>query len=67
MVKEPPSINTKPGPVICSLAEATSKPPISGLLYSQPVVREASFLQEAIIASKAPARKTALKILNLII
>jgi hypothetical protein len=42
--KVPPSIKTNPGPVGCSCSGDTSKPPFSGLLYSQPVVRDESFL-----------------------
>src|SRR5664279_2354561 len=70
MVKRPPSINTRPGPVFCSAPKATSNPPLSGSLYFQPVEVETSsfpfFLNMQDVKSKTVIRTTG-KALNLYI
>jgi hypothetical protein len=63
-------MSTNPGPVFCSAPSATSKPPLSGLLYSQPVEVETLsfpfFLNIQDVKSKTVIKTTG-KALNLYI
>jgi hypothetical protein len=63
-------MSTRPGPVFCSAPKVTSNPPLSGLLYVQPVEVETSsfpfFLNMQDVKSKTVIR-TMSKALNLYI
>src|SRR5210317_1612706 len=74
ITKVPPSMRIRPGPANCSLTSDTSKPPFSGLLYSQLVVLEycfflkmLPFLHDIIDATKIIIRKTRANLLYFMI
>ena len=53
MVKDPPSTNTKPGPVSCPLYLGLANPPHFGLLYPWPVVLLTFLVVQALVATMA--------------